>query len=390
MAAILDAASGKVLSEFSGSELKWINAISWDPDSSRAALACMDRTIYIIDTETGSEQLKLIGHTNSVLSVSWSPDGSRIASGGQDNTVRVWDVEAGHQLLTLRSELTKITVVAWSPSGMQLAAGTGDGQIRIWSAQPRSARADRQHQSSENTLNLSDTVEQLERLITDAARHKLSYEECYNRGEMLARLGRWKDCAENNLQLTLIDPARRTSWSCTASPLLLANNHDEYRRLCQAMVEQFRNTSEADVADTVCKVSLLLPDTIPLSELPIETLRRGTNDPNWDFFHDWFNACSALIAYREGTFEAAIESTERLDALDSYAGTLAILVRAMAEERLGRHNDAVRSLAQAESQLPLELRSLGTPSYTAPCPSEAKSSPTTGSCPKSCGARPPN
>lgn len=368
MAAILDVASGEVLSEFSGSELKWINAITWDPDSSRAALACMDRTIYIIDTETGSEQLKLIGHTNSVLSVSWSPDGSRIASGGQDNTVRVWDVEAGHQLVALRSELTKITAVAWSPSGMQLAAGTGDGQIRIWSAQPRSASADRQHQSSEITTSAIHTVEQLERLIADAARHKLTYEECYNRGELLARLGRWKDCAENNLQLTQIDPARRISWSCSASPLLLANDHDEYRRLCRAMVEQFRNTSEADVADTVCKVSLLLPDTIPLSELPIETLRRGTSDPNWDFFHDWFNACSALIAYREGTFEAAIEWTEKLDTVDSYAGSLAILVRAMAEERLGRHDDAVRSLARAESQLPLELRSLGTPGYTGPLP----------------------
>lgn len=744
MAAILDGTSGKVLAEYPGGhELKWIHSIDWDPSGRRVALACMDRTIHIFESETGIEQCTLIGHTDSVLTVSWNPVGNRIASGGNDHTIRVWDVHTGHQLLTLRGENQDVSAVAWSPDGLRLASGTGDGQIRIWDAQPGYAQAgsvmvlarinrrlelnpdsigdlklrlrihqqigdvaaselDRQqirrvyeeqwnadptnevvanelasillatrpqqhwtiltptqmsssqggatltrlddgsvlatgndilgdaytvdvrcdldslaairlevlpdrglpndgpgrhatgnfqlakfrayliqekketsdtavsgshrevpaepqrlsfsrviasfayqsgdadvsgtirdglgpvwhiwgqtgraqhadflleqavelkhgetlrlelfHASTGDVINLgrfrlwarsagsSLLAEQVHTAIekrafsgmsllaavllsvgdlehalqvldsqpddpsTDIIRHLLgaiahhelrhatesrasaeqlaqqlrdhtvhtdlqplltevlssiggmdssriedllaqsaitpeftrltaeaesqptSLEICFRRGELLARMGRWRDCADNNLRMTQIEPARRFSWSCTASPLLLANDHDGYRKLCLAMAEQFKDTTEADVADTVCKISLLLPDTIPLSELPIETLRSGATDPKWEHFRDWFEACCALIAYREGTFEFAVEWTNRLDSLTSQPGTLALLVRAMAEQKLGQHDGALRSLAQAESQIPSELRTLGTPQYTGPLP----------------------
>lgn len=747
-AAILDAITGGVLAEYPGGhELKWINSIDWDPAGRRVALACMDRTIRIFESGTGTEQLTLIGHTDSVLTVSWSPEGNRIASGGKDHTIRVWDVDTGHQLLTLRGENQDVSSVAWSPDGLRLAGGTGDGRIRIWDAMPGYAQAgsamvlaridrrlalnpdsivdlklrlriheqigdlaaselDRQHirrvyeeqwksdPTNEDVANelasillatrpqqrwtvitptqmssspggatltrlddgsvlatgnniLGDTytldlrcdldslaairlevlpdrslpndgpgrhasgnfhlakfraflmpektetpdkaasgglpevttepnrlsfnrviasfayqsgdadvsgtirdgagpvwhiwgqtgrpqhtdfllgqvvelrhgatlrlelihastgdavnlgrvrlwarsagssllVEQvhtaiekrvfsgmlrlaavllsvgdfdralqvldsqpddpsseiirhllsaiahhelqhvtearasaerlaqqlreqtlhndlqlvltevlssiggmdssriedllaqsaitpeLTRLTAEAESQPTSIEVCYRRGECLARQGRWRDCADNNLRMTQIDPALRFSWSCTASPLLLANDYDGYRKLCLSMVEQFKDTKEADTADTVCKIGLLLPDTIPLSELPIETLRSGATDPKWEHFRDWFEACCALIAYREGTFEVAVEWANRPDSLTSQPGTLALLVRAMAEQKLGQHDDALRSLAQAESQIPSELRTLGTPLYTGPLPVPAE------------------
>ena len=39
--------------------------------------------------------------------VSWSPDGTRIASGSYNNTVRVWDVATGTEMVKLEGHTTQ-------------------------------------------------------------------------------------------------------------------------------------------------------------------------------------------------------------------------------------------------------------------------------------------
>jgi hypothetical protein len=47
-------------------------------------------------------------------------------------------------------------------------------------------------------------------------------------------------------------------------------------------------------------------------------------------------------------------------------GALALVVRAMSEEKLGQHDQAVKSLAAAAAMIPAELRTLGTRDYNGP------------------------
>lgn len=63
--------------------------------SSRLATGSGDNSVRIWNTETGTPQKTMTGHTGWTLCVAWSPDGSMLASGSMDKTVRIWDPEAG-------------------------------------------------------------------------------------------------------------------------------------------------------------------------------------------------------------------------------------------------------------------------------------------------------
>lgn len=134
------------------------------------------------------------------------------------------------------------------------------------------------------------------------------------------------------------------------------------------MVAKFRETSDANIADSVCKTCLLGPTEINFSKLPINLLREATNDPNHKNNRHWFVACCALISYREGNHEKAIEWTKELPDLTAQAGALALVVRALAQQQLGQVDQAEASLTQAETVIPGELRGLGAESYAGPLP----------------------
>jgi WD40 repeat protein len=50
-----------------------------------------DRTARIWDAATGAERLRLVGHTDQVISAAFSPDGASVVTGSYDRTARIWD-----------------------------------------------------------------------------------------------------------------------------------------------------------------------------------------------------------------------------------------------------------------------------------------------------------
>ncbi|RBQ84200.1 hypothetical protein VDGD_02854 [Verticillium dahliae] len=63
--------------------------------SSRLATGSGDNSVRIWNTETGTPQHTMTGHTGWTLCVAWSPDAKIIASGSMDKTIRLWDPEKG-------------------------------------------------------------------------------------------------------------------------------------------------------------------------------------------------------------------------------------------------------------------------------------------------------
>jgi WD40 repeat protein/serine/threonine protein kinase/tetratricopeptide (TPR) repeat protein len=200
---------------------------------------------------------------------------------------------------------------------------------------------------------------ELQRLTRDVEARPASNVKYNNRARFFARLGRWRESADDYLQALKLDPANRSQWGHAASALLMAGDEEGYRQHCQAMLEQFRGTTAADIADTVCKVSLLLPDMVELSELPTEVVRKGAMDPRWKSFQPWFMACNALICYRDGRPTDSIQWINRMPSQAGYVGALALVVRAMSQAQLDQLQEARQSLAKAESMIPVELRTQG-------------------------------
>jgi tetratricopeptide (TPR) repeat protein len=186
------------------------------------------------------------------------------------------------------------------------------------------------------------------------------------RGIYFARLGRWRESAADYLQAVKLDPGTDRPWGIAASALLHAGDTDGYRQHCRAMLKQFHGTKSALVADIVCKTNLLLADNVDMSELPTLFVRMGAVDPTFGGHRPWLTADNALISYREGKPADAIDWTRKMSGLGGDPGALALVVRAMSEEKLGQHDQAVKSLAAAAAMIPAELRTLGTRDYNGP------------------------
>lgn len=108
--------------------------------STRLATGSGDKTARIWDTETGTPQYTLSGHTHWVLCVAWSPDGMRLATGSMDKSVRLWDPKAGKAWGSgpLVGHAKWITNMVWEPYHLwkdetpRLASASKDGTVRVW------------------------------------------------------------------------------------------------------------------------------------------------------------------------------------------------------------------------------------------------------------------
>lgn len=201
---------------------------------------------------------------------------------------------------------------------------------------------------------------ELARLNQAIAADPKSSARLVERGNLFLRLGRWREALADFEQDRALNPTSRFVWFRSANCLLLAGDEAGYKKLCLDMVEQFRGTTDAQVADSVSKTCLLRPGTIELSELPIQMLRTAIDDPKQTGFHNWFLGVTALYSYREGKFDEAIAWTKRNPNPTWQTGALALVVRAMAEHQLGQHEQARQTLAQVDALIPGELRTLGT------------------------------
>ncbi|CRK16484.1 hypothetical protein BN1723_011012 [Verticillium longisporum] len=109
--------------------------------SSRLATGSGDNSVRIWNTETGTPQHTMTGHTGWTLCVAWSPDAKIIASGSMDKTIRLWDPEKGvARGGALTGHQKWITQIAWQPYFLwtdgtpRLASASKDCTIRVWLA----------------------------------------------------------------------------------------------------------------------------------------------------------------------------------------------------------------------------------------------------------------
>ncbi len=108
------------------------NAAAFTPDRKLCVVASNDRSVRIIDVQTGRDLRRCVGHTASVWAVAVSPDGTQILSGGKDGTVRLWEVETARELAKLEGHLDLVSAVAFSPDGKKALSASYDGEVILW------------------------------------------------------------------------------------------------------------------------------------------------------------------------------------------------------------------------------------------------------------------
>jgi len=107
-------------------------AVAFSPDSRRLAVAAADRTVRVIEIETGKSLFQLEDHADWVVDVAFSPDGKRLASASRDKTAKIFDLEKRESLVTYPGHNQPVFSVAFLPDGKAVASGGEDNRIRIW------------------------------------------------------------------------------------------------------------------------------------------------------------------------------------------------------------------------------------------------------------------
>jgi tetratricopeptide (TPR) repeat protein len=187
----------------------------------------------------------------------------------------------------------------------------------------------------------------------------------FQRAELFARLGQWREAAADHVRMTEITPGDCLVWLRSAATLLMADDRDGHKALCQRLVSQFPKPAEPLIADCVCKSSLIVPDVIPMSDLPTAILIESIN-VNGEYA-GWFTCNCALMSLREGNFTRSLELSQRFgNSPTGPSGALILTIRSLAQHHLQQTEAALQSLQQAESLIPVALRTLGTEKHTGP------------------------
>lgn len=133
---VVDAEVGSVLAHVGGKtrELPPMQDVSFSPDGTfvlGVSTETSRNAVYMWESDTGLELLRLTGHTDAVQRARFSPCGRYIASASADRTVWVWSTRNGLCVATLSEHGEAVDHVAFSPDGKTLSSGARDGTVVI-------------------------------------------------------------------------------------------------------------------------------------------------------------------------------------------------------------------------------------------------------------------
>ncbi len=122
-----------------GNHADTVLAVALSPDGKILAATnnAANPTVRLINTETGRDIRRLIGHTYAIYALAISAEGDLLASAGFDKTVRLWDIEDGQERGLFSGHELRVSGVVFAPDRKTLISVAMDGVARVWHTTPR-------------------------------------------------------------------------------------------------------------------------------------------------------------------------------------------------------------------------------------------------------------
>jgi WD40 repeat protein/serine/threonine protein kinase len=111
-----------------------VASANFSPDGNRIVTGSWDNSARIWNSETGRDELKLIGHAGFVNSACFSPDGTQLLTASDDRTAKLWDAKSGKLIRTFEGHSDRVTSAIFSDDGKFVITGSGDKTARLWDA----------------------------------------------------------------------------------------------------------------------------------------------------------------------------------------------------------------------------------------------------------------
>jgi Flp pilus assembly protein TadD len=359
-----------------------VSGFVFSPDGRRLATVGPSG-VRLWEADGGRELWKADGASGSV---SFSPDGRRLAV-GSSKAALVLETDGGRVVWKLDGDFTRVTfspdgrwLVCSSTSDLRVFGGSSDlatvQEIRRrgaeayrttwherrategetagdWPAaefhrrwltriQPESGLAHYQYGVTLAHLGNHDSAK---REFVSALELKTSLKPLIT-ADCHALLGQWKEAYEvYSVEATARFAVPQTSGR-TAELALASEGPASYRSACEKMLKRFRSTNQVATAMDTAWACAIGPDALPDMAPAVGLARQGTpNDAN-------ARRTLGAVLYRAGKHDEAVTELTAAIKLSTQGGTWADHVfLAMAQHKLGKTDDALKSLATTEKLL---------------------------------------
>ena len=111
-----------------------IFAAAFSPDGTKLACAGADRSITVVNPETGEQLVRIEDHADWVMDINWAPNGQRLVSASRDKTCKVFDATNGNPIVTFPAHGEPVYTAAVLSDSNQVVSGGADKRLKIWQA----------------------------------------------------------------------------------------------------------------------------------------------------------------------------------------------------------------------------------------------------------------
>lgn len=109
-----------------------IFAVAFSPDGTKIACAGADRSITVVNPETGEQLVRIEDHADWVMDVNWAPNGQRLVSASRDKTCKVFDATTGNPVVTFPGHGEPVYTAAFLSDSNQVVSGGADKRLKVW------------------------------------------------------------------------------------------------------------------------------------------------------------------------------------------------------------------------------------------------------------------
>jgi tetratricopeptide (TPR) repeat protein len=385
-----------------------IASVAFSPDGRRLVIVGTDRTARIWDVPTGRPITPPLQQEENVTLAEFSPDGRRLLT-ATSQSVRVWDAITGEPITpplrpgvgisglgylsdpSLASEDSQW----WWPQGSWVAAAafTSDRRrlvtlndshrVQVWDLSPDARplrdlellvrllsgrRIDRSGASPAviREVDWQKLKRTYPEAFTGSTRQTLAWRRAEaqererartaegplyrNRGAGHARNGRFAEATADFMRAAKLGADDAETRTALALVRLAMHDDAAYRQDRTELLKRFARTGDANTVQQLAHACCVTPteaaELKPLQDSIQQILAK--QPANY-----WFAAAHGLVLHRAGRFAEAVERIKAALAQKPVAerGAVEQLFLAMAQFRLGRHQDARKGLAEAQQYI---------------------------------------